>query len=88
MPMSNFLTSARQTDKLHVLVSDAQASLKLSTICPIGTRPGLYKVRILLYALYSTCQGIGQMNLSILRNSMLPTPPADRLYAYYHGCQG
>jgi hypothetical protein len=32
--MSIFLTSARQTDKLHVLVSDAQASLKLSAICP------------------------------------------------------
>jgi hypothetical protein len=49
--MSIFLTSARQTDKLRVLVSDAQASLKLSAICPIGARPGLFKVRRLLYAL-------------------------------------
>ena len=51
MPMSHFLTSARQTDKLHVLVSDAQASLKLSMICLMGARPGLFKVRTQLYAL-------------------------------------
>ena len=49
--MSIFLTSARQTDKLHVLVSDAQASLKLLAICPFGARPGLFKVRSQLYAL-------------------------------------
>ncbi len=56
--MSCILTSARQTDNLHVLVSDAQASLKLSAICPIKARPGLFKVRSQLYALWEPCQGI------------------------------
>ena len=56
--MPFYWTSARQTDKPSVLVSDAERLFNVVSDLPRRAKSGLFKVRTLLYAPKLACQGL------------------------------